>query len=55
MARYIIKVYADTVISGARKYSSIPEKDKKDVYEELKNRMNNGIISQETFESLTVE
>lgn len=53
--KYIIKVYADAVIAGTRKFQSIPEKTQVEVYEELQNRVNSGIITEEQLDSLISE
>lgn len=49
---YIAKVYADAVISGKRKFSSIPEKMETEVYAELQDRVQKGIITEEQLEKL---
>ena len=53
--KYIIKVYADAVIAGTRTFKSIPEKSQPAVYEELENRVKNGIITEEQLETLLTD
>lgn len=53
--KYIIKVYADAVIAGARKFQSIPEKSQVAVYEELQNRVDIGLLTEEKLDSLISE
>lgn len=52
MNTFIIKVYADAVIAGRRKFSTIPEKAETDVYKELENRVKAGTLTSEKFEEL---
>lgn len=49
---YIAKVYADALIAGKRKFSTIPEKIETEVFEELQNRVQQGIITEEQLEKL---
>ena len=50
--KYIIKVYADAVIAGSRTFKSIPEKNQVEVYEELQNRVEAGIITDDQLDAL---
>ena len=50
--KYIIKVYADAVIAGTRTFKSIPEKSQSAVYDELADRVKDGQITEEQFDTL---